>query len=267
MVTDKKIIVQFTMLTFGIAYLVSGVLIALGPFGYSVYNWVHSLQQFAMNIPFAIYILSPAIASYIVLKKNHKISGFKEWLQTVFYVRNNIALYLFVAGGLALYFLIHIAVTGRTEMALPFYTFFLSLPGGLIIGGLEEAGWMYILQPELDKKYGFVLSCVLCGIIWTLWHIPLFFISGTNHGEGLINFWMFTVQLFAFRFFNGAIYRISGKGRVFMCVLFHTMFNAVSPVFGTTTMTWAGTIAANSMIVLVSIVTVVIYGKKSRRIV
>ncbi len=82
--TDKKIIVQFTGLTFSIAYLVSGALIALGQFGYSVHNWAYSLQQFAMNIPFAIYILSPAIASYIVLKKNNKIADFKEWLKTVF---------------------------------------------------------------------------------------------------------------------------------------------------------------------------------------
>lgn len=81
---DKKIIVQFTMLTFCIAYLVSGALIALGKFGYSVYNWVYSLQQFGMNIPFAIYILSPAIASYIVLKKNIKIADFKEWLKNCF---------------------------------------------------------------------------------------------------------------------------------------------------------------------------------------
>lgn len=265
--TDKKIIVQFTMLTFCIAYLVSGALIVLGQFGYSVHNWVHSLQQFGMNIPFAIYILSPTIASYIVLKKNNKIADFKEWLKTVFYVKNNIYCYLFVGAGLALYFLIHLAVSGPTEMVLPFYTFFLALPGNLIIGGLEEAGWMYILQPELDKKYGFILSSVSVGIIWVLWHIPLFFIPGTNHGEGLINFWMFAVQLMAFRFFNGAIYKISGKGCVFMCVLFHTMFNAVSPIFGTMTMTWEGTIAANFVIVLVSIVTVAIYGKKNRRIV
>ncbi len=253
--TDQKIIVQFTALTFCLAYLVSGALIALGQFGYSVHNWVRSLQDFGMNIPFAVYILSPAIASYIVLKKNNKIADFKEWLNTVFYAKNNISLYFYVVAGLALYFLIHLAVSGPEKIALPFYTVFLALPGNLIIGGLEEAGWMYVLQPELEKKYGFVLSSVSVGVIWILWHIPLFFIPGTNHYEGLIDFWMFAVQLTAFRFFYGAIYRISGKGRVFMCVLFHTMFNATSPIFGTLTMTWAGTIAANAALVLVSIVT------------
>ncbi len=265
--TDKKVIVQFTMLTFCIAYIVSGALIALGHFGFSVHSSIQSLQQFGMNIPFAIYILSPAIASYILLKKNNKIADFKEWLKTVFYAKNNISLYLFVAAGLALYFMIHLAISGRAEMALPFYMFFLALPGNLIIGGLEEAGWMYILQPMLDKKYGFVLSSLLFGGIWILWHIPLFFIPGTSHYEGLIDFWMFAVQLIAFRFLYGAIYKISGKGRVFMCVLCHTMFNAASSVFGILPMTWAGTIAANAVIVFVSIVTVVIYDKKNRRII
>ncbi len=262
---NKKITIQFTLLTFCIAYLVAGSLIFLGQFGYRVHNWVNTFQQFMMNVPFSIYILSPAIASYIVLKKNNKISNFMEWLKNVFYFRNSVLSYLFVISGVAVYFLSHIIVSGAWETTLPFYTFFLSLPGNLIIGGLEEAGWMYILQPNLNKKYGYILSSIYTGIIWILWHIPLFFILGTNHGDGLINFWMFNVQLMSFRFFNGAIYKISGKGPVFMCVLFHTMFNAASPIFGTMTMTWTGTIVANTVIILISIVTVNIYDKKKRQ--
>ncbi len=169
--------------------------------------------------------------------------------------------------GLHCIFLTHIAVSGRVEWCFHFIrSFYPCLVTLLSVAWRNLAGCTYC-SLSLTKKYGFVLSAVFVGIIWTLWHIPLFFIPGTNHGEGLINFWMFAVQLMAFRFFNGAIYKISGKGCVFMCILFHTMFNAASPIFGTTTMTWAGTIAANSILVLVSIVTVVIYEKKSRRIV
>ncbi|MDF2587624.1 MAG: Abortive infection protein [Anaerocolumna sp.] len=263
--SEKKIIIQFTILTFCIAYLVSGALIALGQFGFTVHSTVQeSLQHLGMNIPFTIYILSPAIASYIILKKNNKIVDIKDWLKTVFYVKNAISLYLFVIAGLALYFFIHLVVSGRTEMVLPFYMFFLALPSNLIIGGLEEAGWMYILQPGLDKKFGYVLSSVSFGIIWTLWHIPLFFIPGTSHYEGHIDFGMFAVQLIAFRFFYGAIYKISGNGCVFLCVLCHTMFNAANFTLGTLPMTWAGTIVANTVVVLVSIITVLTYNKKKR---
>lgn len=263
--SDKKIILQFTALTFCIAYGVSGVLIVFGQFGYKVYGLVNSLQQFAMNIPFAFYILSPAIASYIVLKKNGKISGVKEWLKTVFLYKNTIYPYLLIVVGLVLFFGVHIAVSSRAEMVLPFYMFFLSLPGNLIIGGLEESGWTYVLQPRLDKKYGFVFSSVLIGVIWVFWHIPLFLIPGTNHCDGFINFWMFNVQVMSLSFFRGAIYKIAGKGYVFVFMLFHTMFNAITPIFGTTTMTWAGTITANSTIICLSIATVIMCNKKNKK--
>lgn len=263
---NKEITIQFTVLTFCIAYLVSGVLIVLSQFGYTVYNWVDTSQQFISNIPFAIYILSPAIASYIVLKKNDKVTGIKKWLRTVFYVRNGKLLYLYVCALLAAYFMLHFTVADNKELAMPFDTFFLSLCGNLVIGGLEEAGWMYILQPELDKKYGYVPSSLIVGVIWLLWHVPLFFIAGTNHGEGLIDFGMFSFQVMAFRFVYGAIYKLSGVGGVFMCVLFHTMFNALSPIFSTVTATWPGTLLANSVMIIISIVTVTIYKKRSEKI-
>ena len=48
-----------------------------------------------------------------------------------------------------------------------------------------------------------------------------------------------------------------------MCVLFHTMFNAASPIFSTMTTTWAGTLIANAVIILISIITVVTHNKMS----
>lgn len=263
---DRKITIQFITLTFCIAYGVSGILIVLGHFGYQVYNLVDSMPQFVMNIPFALYILSPAIASYLVLKQNNKVTGLLEWLKKVFWVKNKISVYLIVITGLVLYFGMHIIVSGFTEIALPFYMFFLSLPGNLFIGGLEETGWMYVLQPRLDKKYGFAISSLLIGITWVFWHIPLFFIPGTSHYEGLINFWMFNIQVMSLSFFRGAVYKIAGKGYVFAYVLFHTMFNAASSLFIPMTMTWPGTIVANAAMVLFSITIVAVYKYKSKEL-
>ena len=158
--SDKKIILQFTALTFCIAYGVSGVLIILGQFGYRVYSLVSSLQQFAMNIPFAIYILSPAIASFVILRKNNIVANLNEWLNNIFYWKNKISVYLVILIGLILYFGIHMFISGQIDITLPFYMLFLSLPGNLFIGGLEEAGWTYVLQPRLDKKYDFIISSI-----------------------------------------------------------------------------------------------------------
>ncbi|HJA67912.1 MAG TPA: CPBP family intramembrane metalloprotease [Candidatus Mediterraneibacter cottocaccae] len=254
--SEKKIVLQFTALTFCIAYGVSGVLIILGQFGYRFYGMVYSLQQFAMNIPFAVYILSPAIASYIVLKKNEKISGFREWVKPIIFIKNKLTVYLLIVGGIVLYFGIRMIAAGREEMQLPFYMFLLSLPGNFIIGGLEEAGWTYVLQPRLDKKYGFILASAAVGVIWIFWHIPLFFIPGTNHCEGMIDFWMFNVQVMSLSFFRGAVCRIAGKGRVSAYVLFHTMFNAASSLFGP--VTWSETVGANTAMIVFSIIIVIV---------
>lgn len=261
-VTTKKSSLHFTLLTFSIAFFASGILIVLKQYGYSINTTLNqTLQNPWINIPFGIYIMSPAIASYLILQKNHQVKSFKDWLRTVFYVKNNIFSYLFIVGSLTLYFLIHLTVSDSTQNMLPFYMIFLNLPNNLFIGGLEEAGWMFILQPELQKRYGFFLSSIFVGLIWFVWHLPLFFIPGTAHYSGLIDIGMFAVQLISFRFFYGAIYKITGKGYVFMSVLFHTLFNATSPVVGILPMTWIGSIIANAAIVLISIVSVMIYDK------
>lgn len=87
--SNKKIVIQFVALTFCIAYSVSGALIFFCQYGYKVYNWVNSPQEFLMNIPFSVYIMSPAIASFVVLRKNNKIANLKEWIKRVFCIRNN----------------------------------------------------------------------------------------------------------------------------------------------------------------------------------
>ena len=62
---------------------------------------------------------------------------------------------------------------------------------------------------------------------------------------------MFAVQCIGLRFFLGAICKISGENHVFMCVLFHTMFNAAFSVFGLIT-DLDGTVIANIVMIFVS---------------
>ena len=76
--------------------------------------------------------------------------------------------------------------------------------------------------------------------------------------SGVIDFWMFAVQVMAFRFLYGAILTVSPRNAVFQCILCHTMFNAASFTFGVPPTTWAGTITANAAVLTLAVAVVVV---------
>jgi membrane protease YdiL (CAAX protease family) len=170
---------------------------------------------------------SPTIASYVVLKKNKEVTGFKEWLKNIFSCKTPVWHYLLVAFLMTVYFSCLILISGLKEMN-PIYVFFVMLPVMMLVGGgNEEVGWRYILHPELGKKYGFILSSILVAVIWAIWHLPLFFIPGVSqYGT---NFGLFSISILGYSFVMGAIRKVSGK--VFLCVLAHGMANAGFSIF------------------------------------
>ncbi len=42
----------------------------------------------------------------------------------------------------------------------------------------EEFGWRGFLLPRLRQKYSIFLSSLIIALIWSLWHLPLFFLDG-----------------------------------------------------------------------------------------
>jgi membrane protease YdiL (CAAX protease family) len=51
-----------------------------------------------------------------------------------------------------------------------------------VVGGQtgEEIGWRGWALPRLAAHFGLARSSVLLGVIWATWHLPLFFIPGTD---------------------------------------------------------------------------------------
>src|SRR5690554_503279 len=132
----------FLYLTFFIAYLSWGLCIAFSLMGYSLHTdyWLYPL-----------YLLggwSPTIASYIALKRNNQVSGFKEWIRHIFDFKKPAWMYLLMIF-FALVFFIPQILMGEVTGIQPLYTFLFLIPLMLFMGGLEEAGWRYVLQPEL----------------------------------------------------------------------------------------------------------------------
>jgi uncharacterized protein len=60
-------------------------------------------------------------------------------------------------------------------------------------GLVEEPGWRGIAQDGLQPVAGRLRSAAVLGVLWSLWHLPLYFIDGTyqhNLGVGTVEFWL-----------------------------------------------------------------------------
>jgi len=47
----------------------------------------------------------------------------------------------------------------------------------------EEFGWRGFLLPRLQARHNALVSGLIVGVAWAVWHIPLFFIKGTSQYE------------------------------------------------------------------------------------
>jgi membrane protease YdiL (CAAX protease family) len=61
----------------------------------------------------------------------------------------------------------------------------------------EELGWRGFALDPLLERFGFTKGTTILGLIWGVWHLPLFFMAETWHGRigfGLGGFWMFMLM-------------------------------------------------------------------------
>ena len=216
----SKLAKEFLIITFAIMILLWGLCVILGINGITLedHAWLY--------IPYIVGGFSPTIASYIALKRNGEISGFKDWLKHVFDVKHGILSYI-MAIILPVIFFIPLCLLSGYDKGEPLYMIFAMIPVMLLGGGLEEAGWRYILFPELDKKYDYLISVIVVGIIWWIWHLPLFFIPGVAQYQ--TDFLLFGIRVIGMSFATGCIRKTTDS--VFLCVLFHCIINSLYGIY------------------------------------
>ena len=189
-------------------------------------NGILLSDNYWLYIPYLLGGLSPTIASFIVLKQNKVITGFKEWIKNVFDFKHNLWSYVIVVLFAIIFILPQCLISGY-EKGAPLFTIIFMVPMMLFGGGLEEAGWRYILQSELEKKCNFLISTIIVSVIWWLWHLPLFHIQGVaQYGQ---NFLAFGLNVLGLSFALACIRRNTNS--VWLCVLFHCIINSLSGIY------------------------------------
>jgi len=102
----------------------------------------------------------------------------------------------------------------------PLNYLFLFLIGGTLA---EEYGWS-LLSDKLDGVLPLKTSTFVLGVIWALWHVPLFFIVTKGAIQGYTPFHIFLTATVAMRFLFAWAYHRGGNN-VLSNMLFHTASN------------------------------------------
>ncbi len=101
-------------------------------------------------------------------------------------------------------------------MMLLVYTF------GIFMSAGEEIGWRGYAQPRLQAHFGPWLASLILGVLWGIWHLPVFLIPGTTQ-YGL-PFPAYVLASVGYCVIYTCLYN-RGKGSVLLASFFHSASN------------------------------------------
>lgn len=188
---------------------------------------IHFGSSIVLLIIYLLGVIGPAIAGIIVSKKSETKEDFRKFLKSCYQPPKKVTWYIFIVIIVLVLSLLPYFIVGG-EQTVPVLYILLNIPLFILIGGLEEIGWRGLMLRELSKKMSPLSSTLLVGIVWSVWHLPLFFIIGTYQYEYL-NIPIFTISVISFSFLLSTIYYKTNS--IFLCIITHAFYNSVLDVF------------------------------------
>lgn len=214
---DLRTMWSFLFYTFAIAWGTELLLIVL-----------YMLNLLSENITMFLYFtvigfgagMAPAYAAFIVQRKQTGIK-LKAFCKQVFHTPNLQKCIVFLILFAAIQFAA--CVVQESYLGNPWYLFILFMPMMVWGGGLEEIGWRGVFQPLLEKRFSFLAAALIEGVIWGVWHLPLWFIP--NSSQGNMNFIAFTLYCITLGLTLAAAYRLTRC--IWVTILIHAWGNTV----------------------------------------
>jgi uncharacterized protein len=175
-------------------------------------------------------IFAPAIVALSLTARAEGSEGVLGLLRRL--VQGNVAIrwYLFAAGYMAAVKLA-VALLHRVFLGAwprfgtdPWYIIVGATIFSLIVGGQsgEEIGWRGYALPRLANRFGYAAASIVLGVIWALWHLPLFFVRDADkYGQSFI---MYTLQVTAISVAMAWLYQRT-NGSLLLTMLLHSAIN------------------------------------------
>jgi uncharacterized protein len=164
--------------------------------------------------------LGPAISSYIVYRQFNEDFVAESFGKYIFGKKIDIKVWL-IFGLFSVWRLFMIWIGFGINKPISILSIIINLPLLILFGGLEELGWRGILQPKLEKLVNYLPSVLIVGIIWGIWHLPLWLIKGTVQSSFPFGLYLFSGIILTSSFTT--LYKYTKN--LFLCVLSHAWFN------------------------------------------
>ena len=228
---------RFFVITFAWSWLIWLPLVLAGagiiPFG------KHLLS--AVTVPVTILgIFGPAAGAFYCLRASRGKGAVRQYLRGLLDLRFGWWAWLappLVLGGTAWLAWVLPELWGEPRLKMLLPSVWVFLPYLLVMiflgGGQEELGWRgYILDP-LEERLGPWLGSLVLGVVWAMWHTPLFLIPGTS--QSFVPFAGFALLIVGYSYFFAAMRQAAGK-RTMAGLVTHGWANTVVPLFPTLVM-------------------------------
>ncbi len=188
------------------------------------------------------WTLGPTLAAYLMTAVTRGRAGILQLLRRYVLWRVGIPWYLLVLLGVPALLLIAVlplpgALSAFRLPALSFWPSYLVLYLLFLVaeGPLgEEPGWRGFALPRLEQRSGPLVGTLLLGVLWGLWHLPLFFIPGTDQyaisvvGTGfvghLVPFGVFVIWTIALAINITWVFN-NTRGSLLLAMLLHASIN------------------------------------------
>jgi uncharacterized protein len=195
--------------------------------------------QLSLPVPSVVFItlgsFAPSVVALLLTWRYAGGTELRQLLARALVWRVSPIWYLLAIFGPALMMLLamggHIVLGGTVPDYVPFGArwFIVAVNFVLIflIGGPlgEEFGWRGVVLPALEARFSPPWDSLILGIIWTVWHLPLFFISAS--AQHSLPFWLFALLTMPLCILITWVYHDSGES-LLLVMLFHAAVNTWS---------------------------------------
>jgi uncharacterized protein len=104
----------------------------------------------------------------------------------------------------------------------------------LAVGGPlgEEPGWRGFALPHLQRAYGPLLGSLILGVLWTFWHLPMFWVPAWNNPPTVLNMALFLAGASVINIVMTWVFN-NTSGSLLIAVLVHASVDAfLAPLAG-----------------------------------